>query len=390
MYSVYQHWDPLNTCVVGSCYPPEFFSFIDDPVTRTRFERLSQESQDDMDGLARLLQDRFGVTVLRPCMPDDWRDLYQHGRWIPPPVTPRDYFIMIGEKLWIPITPNRVHAWRSFCRQQGQSDWQVWDYASRFFEHDDVSPDLQHQYQEFCSMDQQILFSKLQFYNGIFEHVADQHNPVVRIDRDHVSGCFVSRIGQDLFFATQSDHDQDDEILRDMSALFPVTRNHVVRAAGHGDAVYCPVCPGLIISLMRPDTYQHTFPGWEVVQLPPSDYAQTRQFRHTMKVNGGRWWIPGFEKDPHLVQIVDHYFDDWVGQASETVFDVNILIVDPKNIIVSSENRLVEKACQRYGIEMHVCPQRHRYFWDAGIHCLTNDLDRQGTQQDFFRNFAHA
>jgi hypothetical protein len=25
---------------------------------------------------------------------------------------------------------------------------------------------------------------------------------------------------------------------------------------------------------------------------------------------------------------------------------------------------------------VHVSPFRHRYFWDAGIHCITNDLNR--------------
>jgi arginine deiminase len=82
--------------------------------------------------------------------------------------------------------------------------------------------------------------------------------------------------------------------------------------------------------------------------------------------------------------MVDHYFNEWVGQVSETVFDVNILIVDPKNIVVSAHNDLVEQACARNGIEVHVVPFRHKYFWDCGIHCVTNDLSRRGVQQNVF------
>ncbi len=39
----------------------------------------------------------------------------------------------------------------------------------------------------------------------------------------------------------------------------------------------------------------------------------------------------------------------------------------------------VESACARHGIEVHVSPFRHRYFWDAGIHCITNDLHRMAS-----------
>ena len=29
-------------------------------------------------------------------------------------------------------------------------------------------------------------------------------------------------------------------------------------------------------------------------------------------------------------------------------------------------------------------PWRHRFFWDGGLHCITLDLVRAGTQQDYF------
>jgi hypothetical protein len=103
-----------------------------------------------------------------------------------------------------------------------------------------------------------------------------------------------------------------------------------------------------------------------------------RKFEYSMKLNKGRWFLPGFEKDENLVKTVDYYFDEWVGNVSETVFNVNILVIDEKNIVVSSHNDQVEEACNRYGIEVHVSPFRHKYFWDCGIHCATNDLDRDG------------
>ena len=360
MYSVFQHWDPLQVCVVGQSYPPEFYSWIQNANTRRHFEQLADETEQDFQLLMQLLQGKFGIRVLRPEMPADPSGLKCHGRWIVPPVTPRDYFVMIHDQLWVPKIPNSSHAQRVFSNQ---SDLDLATFQAR---------------------DQDQHWAKLACYQNIFQDVHDQGNQVQYTDLDVVSGCFVSRIGQDLYFATQSYDEDQSMMLTRINQQFPNTRNKIVNAGGHGDSTYCPVTPGLIISLRDVPTYSDTFPDWEVVYLPASTYADTAEFRSSMKHNRGRWNIPGFESDPDLVHIVEHYFESWVGNASETVFDVNILVIDQKNIVVSSHNDQVEQACARYGIEVHVSPFRHRYFWDAGIHCITNDLNRQGKIYNYF------
>lgn len=333
-------------------YPPDYYYWIQDRNTRQRFQTLAEETEQDYQALIALLQSRFGIRVLRPQLPEDLSALKIHDCWVSPPVTPRDYFIMIHDELWVPQQPNSSHAQRAYANQT-ELTWTE-------FQHRDLA---QHR-------------AKLSCYQNIVEHVLSQGNTVRHTDLDVVSGCFVSRIGQDLYFATQSYDEDQTQLLAKVNQLFPRTRNRIVNAGGHGDATYCPVTPGLIISLRDVPTYADTFPGWEVVYLPPSDYADTAEFRASMKHNRGRWNIPGFESDPNLVHMVEHYFESWVGNASETVFDVNILVIDQKNIVVSSHNDQVEKACARHGIEVHVSPFRHRYFWDAGIHCITNDLNR--------------
>ena len=68
----------------------------------------------------------------------------------------------------------------------------------------------------------------------------------------------------------------------------------------------------------------------------------------------------------------------------ETVFDVNMLIIDPKNVIVFNYNERVFEALHRYGITPHIVHFRHRYFWDGGIHCVTTDLHREGQMKNIF------
>jgi len=385
-YSVYQHWDPLQVCLVGKTYPPEFYNWIQNKKTRQKFETLAQETEEDYQRLIALLENKFGVRVMRPELPQDLTDLFIDGKWVPPPTAPRDYFIMIQDRFWVPRIPNASHAWSVFYRQNKQSDWPDFVRPNDFYvDFPEFAQDIQTKYKKFCDLDQKHLDSKLGFYNHVFDEIRNQGNEIIYTDLDFINGCFVSRIGQDLYFATQTYYDDKQAILDQVNELFPDTRNRVVNAGGHGDSVYCPVTPGLIISLNDVPTYADTFPGWEVVYLPPSNYAHMREFEFSMKRNKGRWFMPGFEQDNNLIHMVDHYFDDWVGQVSETVFDVNMLIVNPKNIIVSTHNDLVESACARRGIEVHVVPFRHKYFWDCGIHCVTNDLNRSGSMRSLFQ-----
>jgi hypothetical protein len=108
------------------------------------------------------------------------------------------------------------------------------------------------------------------------------------------------------------------------------------------------------------------------------------QYTQLKNKNQGRWWIPGFEHDDDLINLIEINLKHWTGNVEETIFDVNILIVDPKNIIVSVHNDQIEQACARHGIEVHVVPFRHRYFWDCGIHCVTSDLHRSGNMNTYF------
>jgi len=385
MYSVYQHWDPLQFCLVGKTYPPEFYSWIKNSSTRKRFEKLAEETEEDYQSLINVLTNQFGVTVARPNFPADLESLYIGGKWVQPPTAPRDYFLMIHDKFWIPSIPNASHAWSIFYRQNKQPWWPDFVRPDDFYQtYPEHAAEIQEKFNKFKVVDQQHLDAKLRFYTNTFADIVSQGNEIVSTDLDFINGCFVSRIGQDLYFATQTYHDNKQAILEKVNELFPTTRNRVVNAGGHGDAVYCPVTPGLIISLSDVPTYADTFPGWEVVYLPPSNYAHMREFEVSMRRNKGRWFMPGFEQDQNLINLVDHYFDEWVGQVSETVFDVNILIVDPKNIIVSTHNDQVESACARHGIDVHVVPFRHKYFWDCGIHCVTNDISRRGTLSNYF------
>ena len=93
--SVYQHWDPLNLCIVGQTYPPEYYQWITKPHVRKLFEKIAVETEEDYQLLISKLQE-FGVKIVRPQVPT-FEDILIGGRYMPPPMTPRDHMIMIGD-----------------------------------------------------------------------------------------------------------------------------------------------------------------------------------------------------------------------------------------------------------------------------------------------------
>ena len=277
MYSVYQHWNPLKLCIVGKSYPPEFYSWIDNSQTRAIFEKLAEETEEDYQKLIKLLNNKFGVQTVRPQFPDNIDELYIDGKWLQPPTAPRDYFIMIGDKFWVPEVPNGSHAWSVFYRQNKQSYWPDYVRPEHFYESwPQFANEIRTKFENFQKFDQNHLDAKLRLYTHIFEDIKAQNNQIVYTNLDFINGCFVSRIGNDMMFATQTFHDNKKALLDKVNEYFPNTRNKIVDAGGHGDAVYCPVTPGLIISLHDIPTYKDTFPDWEVVYLPDSNYAHIR------------------------------------------------------------------------------------------------------------------
>ena len=199
-----------------------------------------------------------------------------------------------------------------------------------------------------------------------------------------INTAMTTRVGKDLYFGTES-YNQDKQLLKQkVEKLFPDYRCHVVNTGGHSDGTFCPVVPGLIISLFDIPNYTDTFPGWEVVYLPGQSWTKVQPFLDLKKKNQGKWWVPGEELNNDFTEFVEGWLSHWVGYVEETVFDVNMLVIDEKNVVCNNYNEQVFKAFDRFGITPHVINFRHRYFWDGGLHCITSDLHREGTQKDYF------
>lgn len=370
-WSVYQHWDPLRVCVVGRSYPPDFYSWITVPHVRDLFERIATETEEDYQGIIKKLQE-FGVEVLRPDLPGR---MIKNGRFRPPPMTPRDHTIMIGDVFYESLSVN-------WSQEYGKVRDPNWPDVNSMEDFARLPTHIQQEITDVHGVEE------CNSYQHILQSIRAQGNCIRSHVDPRINGAMVSRIGRDLYFGTLAYGEDTAESETLFDREFPHTRNHMVDTGGHSDGTYCPVTPGLIISLRDVPHYADSFPGWEVVYLPGQSWHRVREFLQLKKKNKGKWWIPGFENDTDVVDTVEQWLAHWTGYVEETVFDVNMLIIDPKNVMVFNYNQQVFKALARHGITPHVVPFRHRYFWDGGIHCVTSDLHREGTMQDFFPDRA--
>lgn len=335
-YSVYQHWDPLKVIVVGASYPPELYDYIKNEKVRKIFYKIAEETEEDYQKLISLLE-KFNVQVLRP----DMTGVNEYNQYCikenitinkPSQMQPRDYTLMLGSK--------------------------------------------------FCFSERVIGFE------NIISHIKSQGNIILKSAfHQNLNGAMTTRLGKDLYVGTLSSSTPrtHKSIKFDLENIFREYRITTVDTQGHADGTFCPVRPGLLFTIMNFDgMYEKTFPGWEVVSIVGESWDKVRGWINLKNKNRGKWWVPGEELNDDFTSFVETWMSDWVGYVEESVFDINMLVIDINNVIVNGYNEKVFDAFARYNITPHICNFRHRYFWDGGIHCITSDLDREGVMNNYF------
>ena len=225
---------------------------------------------------------------------------------------------------------------------------------------------------------------KFYSFSTIQKFLQDNNVPIVY--DTYVNSASMTRVGKDLFFSSMNAVNEinKDAFSQRWKKLFPDYNIHPTHIQGHSDGCFCPVKPGLIVALREAKDYAETFPDWEVVFLPDQSWSMVEPFLELKKRNRGKWWIPGEENNNELTDYVETWLNDWVTYVEETVFDVNMLVIDEQNVICNNYNEKVFDAFERHGITPHIINFRHRYFWDGGLHCITSDIAREGEQKNLF------
>lgn len=142
----------------------------------------------------------------------------------------------------------------------------------------------------------------------------------------------------------------------------------LVNNGGHLDGCFAILKPGLILANDYYPDYEKTFPDWKKIFL---------QLKFSKE--NGKWWLPSTKHSRSFNEHVIKHAHDWVGNYTETYFELNCLVIDECNVMMLGYNLELEKALNEHGITVHWAPFRTRSFWDGGLHCLTVDIRRNSS-----------
>ena len=333
MINSYTSWQPLREVIVGRAYPPEYFDFIDNAQVRHQLQQILAETAEDLDNLGRVIE-TYGARVRRPDLPNQDHFVAQQlcGEGAPlPPLTPRDWQITLGQKL-LRVLP--IAELDSICREYSDS---------------------------------------------VIDPHGGQWDPNCVLNGASAS-CIV-RVGEDVFFDNSNFLRPDQTAWIVDHVLDSRYRVHEAVTDGHGDAVFAILKPGVILSSKHDVNLDLAgdFPGWSVCKVWDSSiWAAMEVGKFKYDANPGAWYVQGSTPTPEFRDFVDTYLSRWTGFVAETVFDVNCLVLDESHVIFSAYNRQVFDYCEQHHITPIVSELRHSYFWDGGISCCTQDLERVG------------
>lgn len=334
--SSHSQFQPLKEVWIGGVYPDEFFTHLSDK-EQDLFCYINELTRTDLKNLKNILLN-LGVSVVEPEFTkiDDYLD--EQERLLKPPITPCDFAVTLGDTLYI-------------------------------------SP---------------------QYESGVepFQHAIDQYRnnqqKVKILDRGSDPMAWVEfaslvRTGRDICI----DYDANNTQRLINNLLFAESledryRIHLSTTGDHSDGVFCPIGVGHILSTHYQQSYQQSFPDWEVFFLRDSTKKNASKFNTGTGI-GAKWWLPGVDY-AHYNEHVLEVSEQWIGDPHETVFDVNNLVVDEQNIIVSELDDRTAKHLHNLGITPHVSDFKTKFYWDSGIHCCTSDIYRVGECEDYWPN----
>ena len=385
-YNIWNKWDPLKVCMLGNNWGSEFFENIADDSIRSPMQRIANETLEELSYFEEVLKD-FGCEVIRAKV--DNKDRIENYSDVDNPVPrnalqPRDNQLVCGNKLYSNNydNPGIMSALTEYSNDYeglfifdihtskldrkrwnavAGADWPSFDY---FLEN-------RHNVSNF---EDTIWEEILTFGNSFEDWNVVRHLPTS-------ANSFL--IGNDVYMS----HAVDLPMSR-LQEIFPDTRiNMLAHGHTHTDGCFHPIKPGAILSLHDFQNYENTFPGWDVCYLEGESWTKVRKFHHTKKQNFGNWWVPGEEDNDKFSKFVNDWLDNWVGYVEESVFDVNVLVLDEHHVCVNSlQNEQLNAFLKKHKMEAIHIPWKHRYFWDGGLHCITLDLVREGQKQDYFPN----
>lgn len=389
-------YDELQAVVLGNYYTPDYFDFVSDPAVGDPLRRISEEILEDLDHFAGFLTSQ-GCRVLRPSLPSREEFARHHdatGQFLSPPLCPRDHHTVVGNRLY------RLGADHDLdpCIDSVIRGYNSQHYVDLHTENQDFFSASMAQHQDCRNTDQDIWYSRRKYqelagpdWPAFERYVAGDRSDIPAIQQEldgfadalryetreiqSLQGPNVIPLNDRVVVDSTEFCDYAAWVSKHMPTGLPSSQ--ITTKASHSDGCFVVCGPGTIIGIDPLIDYGRHFPGYRVIPVPPESYQNHLDAFFVMKDRvGGRWWVPGQEHNDKFINFVELYLKDWTGHVYETVFDVNVVAVNPQTVCVANHDPVIFEQLRQQGIDPVIIPWRHRFFVDSGLHCLTLDLCR--------------
>ena len=300
-----------------------------DAAQRLRLNHIFNKTKKELDQIQKIFESR-DIKVHRPvsinntevCTP------YWNSMGTKIPLTPRDIFLVMGNDIvetasWQKERMFETYYWRDLLIKQLQS-------GNRWHN----MPLPRHDYKN-IAVD--------------FDDLVVEQDPIL-------DSAAILKYGKDIFISGAGSH---NELGRQwLQAMYPGFRYHQLDKnvfKGHLDSHLAILRPGLLLTYHKKENLPEYFKNWDIIYVNP-EYDKSLSLSQTL--------------------VDDKIQDD---DFANTVLAVNTLSLDTNTVMMYGHyknNQYLLNQFNKYQIEIIFVDLTYSHFFNQGMTCLTNELDR--------------
>ena len=337
--AIWTEFHPLKKCVIGTLPRAEDIVQYTNLKNRYKgyFEHILYTAKEELDHLQRIIEG-FGVATKRSIQ----NYPFHNGKTInTPPLMIRDFFTIYGENLFKGHLPY------------------VWNK--------DLSKSCDHILKDFEKTYD--LPSENKFYDDDFSKFQPEE-----LTRPFFSTACVLKCGNDIIMANDLGREGNNTgknlFIQWIKNINPNIKIHYAKTDGHIDGQIFLVRPGLLITCLHEKSLPRYFDTWEKIFVDNT----SNQMLHRRNVYRHKKFHPVIAK---------FFYNFLQTNTEETYFNTNSLSIDENTILFTGVHNTLFKSLEQKGVTCIPVDMKATTFWDTGVHCATNDIERTGQLDNY-------
>jgi len=369
--------DTLQTVLIGRWFMPEYFDSITNPNIREPLKRIAHETQQDIEGIIKIFKEH-GLNVLQA---DYLHTTFEQSKIDYPPLGVRNSMHVFGDTLYRfnhsgydqyiidTVQPDKYFDLYPKVKEGHQQAKSLNPPYSRQKWNELAGPDWPT-FEDYCvgnytpatdyiAQELEEFAESIQYENGLI--IPDGCNIILTDSHVYVDSH--------EYFDFSSVYQQYIDVER--------TWVDINLRTGHTDGCFKLLDKNTAIGIK--DVVDYSILGIDrLIELPEENYQnKVVEWKNFKSQVNGKWWLPGETNNTEFTHFVEKYLTHLVGYVDETVFDVNVLPLDNKNVFTATHNQDFLDRYRELGINPITVPWRHKWFHDNDLHCITLCLERR-------------